>query len=117
MNDSAAALLATPSLKTRLASAWDGDVAWSFRHSPIAIASLIVFTLCVVAALCAPFLAPHNPFDLRTLNLGDARTPPFWVEGGKAAFLLGSDDQGRDVFSAIMFGARVSLLVGLASVA
>jgi peptide/nickel transport system permease protein len=104
-------------MKTRLASAWDGDIAWSFRHSPVAIASLVIFTICVIAAFCAPWVAPHNPFDLRTLNLGDSLSPPRWIAGGKAAFLLGTDDQGRDMLSAIMFGARVSLLVGLASVA
>ena len=117
MNDATARLPAPPSMKTRLASAWDGDIAWSFRHSPVAIASLVIFTICVIAAFCAPWVAPHNPFDLRTLNLGDSLSPPRWIAGGKAAFLLGTDDQGRDVLSAIMFGARVSLLVGLASVA
>jgi len=79
--------------------------------------SLGVFVLCVVAALFAPVIAPHNPFDLRTLNLSDSLLPPGWVENGKAAFPLGTDDQGRDVLSAIMFGARISLLVGIASVA
>lgn len=117
MNDATARLPAPPSMVARLASAWDGDVAWSFRHSPVAIASLVIFVICVIAAFCAPWIAPHNPFDLRTLNLGDSLSPPRWIAGGKAAFLLGTDDQGRDVLSAIMFGARVSLLVGLASVA
>jgi len=117
VNDATARLPAPPSIKARLASAWDGDVAWSFRHSPVAIASLVIFMVCVIAAFCAPWIAPHNPFDLRTLNLGDALSPPRWIAGGKEVFLLGTDDQGRDVLSAIMFGARVSLLVGLASVA
>jgi peptide/nickel transport system permease protein len=115
MNDATARLPAPPSMKMRLASAWDGDVAWSFRHSPVAIASLVIFAVCIIAAFCAPWIAPHNPFDLRTLSLGDSLSPPRWIAGGKAAFLLGTDDQGRDVLSAIMFGARVSLLVGLAS--
>jgi peptide/nickel transport system permease protein len=61
-------------------------------------------------------VAPHNPFDLKTLNLSDALMPPAWVEGGTARYLLGTDDQGRDVLSAMMYGARISLLVGLASV-
>ncbi|MFO1282182.1 MAG: ABC transporter permease [Burkholderiales bacterium] len=105
-----------PSLADRLRAAWDGDVLWSFRHSPVAIASAIVFAVCVVGAVLAPWLAPTNPFDLASLNLLDALAPPVWEEGGKRAFLLGTDDQGRDVLSAIMYGARVSLLVGLASV-
>jgi peptide/nickel transport system permease protein len=100
----------------RLRAAWDGDVAWSFRHSPVAIVSLAVFALCVVGAVFAPLIAPHNPFDLRTLSLSNSLLPPGWVDNGKAMFPLGTDDQGRDVLSAIMFGARISLLVGIASV-
>ena len=117
MSDAAAPLVTPPSWRARLAAAWDGDVAYGFRHSPVAMASFAVFAVCVLAALLAPWVAPHNPFDLRTLNLSDSRLPPAWVEGGRAMFLLGTDDQGRDVLSAIMFGARISLLVGLASVA
>ena len=103
--------------RARLAAAWDGDVAWSLRHSPVAIASALVLAACLAGALLAPWIAPHNPFDLRTLDLQDALLPPFWQEGGQLRFALGTDDQGRDVLSAIMFGARISLLVGLASVA
>ena len=100
----------------RLSAWWDGDVAYSFRRSPIAVVSALVLGMCLAAALFAPWVAPHNPFDLRTLNLSDALTPPAWSEGGRPAYPLGTDDQGRDVLSAIMFGARVSLVVGLASV-
>jgi peptide/nickel transport system permease protein len=104
-------------LSRRIAALWDSDIAWSFRHSPVAVGSAIVLGLCLAAALFAPWIAPHNPFDLRTLNLLDALTPPAWEEGGKSEYVLGTDDQGRDVLSAIMFGARISLLVGLAAVA
>ena len=89
------------------------DLGYSFRHSPVAIGSAIVLAVCLVAALCAPWVAPHNPFDLRTLNLLDALAPPRGSRGARPAYLLGTDDQGRDVLSAIMFGARISLLVGL----
>jgi len=108
--------VARPRLAARLAWLWDSDVAWSFRHSPVALGSALVLGTCLAAALFAPWIAPHNPFDLRTLNLLDALTPPAWEEGGKATYFLGTDDQGRDVLSAIMYGARISLLVGLASV-
>jgi peptide/nickel transport system permease protein len=101
----------------RLAAAWTSDIAYSFRRNPVAVGSTIALAICLGAALFAPWVAPHNPFDLKTLNLQDALTPPAWEQGGKAAFLLGTDDQGRDVLSAIMFGARISLMVGLASVA
>jgi len=95
---------------------WDGDLAYSFRSSPVAMLSAIVLTICLCAALFAPWVAPHNPFDLASLNLLDALTPPRGLAGAKPEYLLGTDDQGRDVLSAIMFGARVSLLVGLAAV-
>ncbi|MEP7329507.1 MAG: ABC transporter permease [Betaproteobacteria bacterium] len=100
-----------------MATFWDSDVAWSFRHSPLAITSFVVLAICIGAAMFAPWIAPHNPFDLRTLNLNDALLPPSFSAGGNRAYWLGTDDQGRDVFSAIMYGARISLLVGLASVA
>jgi len=107
---------AAPDWRGWLAAAWDGDVAWSFRRSPGAIASGLVLAVCLAGALLAPWIAPHNPFDLRTLDLKDALLPPAWQDGGQAGYALGTDDQGRDVLSAIMFGARISLLVGLASV-
>jgi peptide/nickel transport system permease protein len=64
----------------------------------------------------APWVAPHDPFDLATLDLANARLPPAWVDGGDWRFVLGTDDQGRDLLSALFYGARISLLVGLASV-
>jgi peptide/nickel transport system permease protein len=72
--------------------------------------------ICVFCAAFAPWVAPHNPFDLATLELSNARLPPAWKEGGNASFLLGTDDQGRDILSALMYGTRISLAVGLASV-
>src|SRR5208282_6511657 len=101
----------------RLARWWDGDLAYAFRHSPVAVVSGLVLFICLAAALLAPWVAPHNPFDLATLNLSDALTPPRGLVGSKPGYLLGTDDQGRDVLSAIMFGARISLLVGVAAVA
>jgi peptide/nickel transport system permease protein len=99
------------------ANAWSSDVAWSFRRSPVAMASAVALFLCLFGAAFAPWVAPHDPFDLSTLNLTDALAPPAWLEGAKPGYLLGTDDQGRDVLSAIMFGARISLVVGLLSVA
>ncbi len=100
-----------------LARWFDSDVGYSFRTSPVAIAAAIVAAACIFCAAFAPWVAPHNPFDLATLNLSDARLPPAWEEGGSTKFLLGTDDQGRDILSALFFGARLSLAVGLASVA
>jgi peptide/nickel transport system permease protein len=93
-----------------------GDVWHSFKSSPMAITAALIAFVCVFCAAFANLVAPHNPFDLATLDLGDARLPPAWMEEGKAKFPLGTDDQGRDILSALMFGARISLLVGLASV-
>jgi peptide/nickel transport system permease protein len=66
--------------------------------------------------MLAPWLAPHNPFDLKTLNLLDSLLPPAWLPEGNKAYLLGTDNQGRDVLSTILYGARLSLLVGLGAV-
>ena len=94
----------------------DGDVWFSFRSSPMAIGAAIIAALCIFASLFAPWVSPHNPYDLATLNLSDARLPPAWMEGGTTRYLLGTDDQGRDLLSALFYGARLSLAVGFASV-
>jgi peptide/nickel transport system permease protein len=95
---------------------FDGDVFYSFRRSPVTIVSFVVTMLFFVAALLAPWLAPHNTYDVASLDLMDAFRPPAWADGGDPRFLLGTDDQGRDVLSSIMFGLRISLLVGFVSV-
>jgi peptide/nickel transport system permease protein len=99
-----------------LARAWDSDLAYSFRQSPVAMGASIVAAVMIFAAVFAAWVAPHNPFDLATLNLLDASLPPAWEEGGQPRFLLGTDDQGRDIFSAILFGMQISLAISVASV-
>jgi len=103
-------------MKAALQRFFDGDVWYSFRHSPVAIGAALVAAVCVFCAVFAGWVAPHNPFDLATLELSDARLPPAWEEGGQARYLLGTDDQGRDILSALMYGARISLFVGGVSV-
>ncbi len=103
-------------MKTLFHQWWDSDVGYSFRTSPTAIIAALIALVCVVCALFAPWIAPHNPFDLTTLLLDNARLPPSWSEGGNPNFFLGTDEQGRDILSALMYGARISLAVGLASV-
>ncbi len=101
----------------RLRRAWQSDFAWSFRTSPIAIVSLIVVTLLMVGAVFAPWIAPHDPFDPATLNLMNGFTPPMTPNQFTGeVFWLGTDDQGRDVFSTILYGLRISLFVGFAAV-
>ena len=93
-----------------------GDAWHSFRSSPMAMLAAAIAALCLAVALGADLIAPHNPFDLATLELADSMLPPAWMEGGRAKYLLGTDEQGRDVLSALMYGARISLFVGIASV-
>ena len=95
---------------------WRSDLVHSFRTSPMAVGSAIVCVLFVAGALLAPWIAPTNPYDLRTLDLMDSRLPPVWMADGDPRYLLGTDNQGAGVLSSILFGARVSLLVGFASV-
>lgn len=99
-----------------LARAWDSDVLYSFRRSPIAMAAGLVLSVLLAGAVFAPWLAPHNPLDLASLNLMDSRIPPAWDADGQWTFPLGTDDQGRDILSGIMYGMRISLLIGVSAV-
>ncbi len=102
---------------TRPLMRWlDGDVGHSFKSSPMAMVAAAVAFVCLICAVFAGFIAPHNPFDLTTLELANARLPPAWEAEGKREFLLGTDDQGRDILSTLIYGARISLAVGFASV-
>ncbi len=103
-------------MKTTLVRWLDSDVGHSFRTSPMAIIAALIAFVCLCCAAFAGWIAPHNPFDLATLNLGDARLPPAWMAEGRGTYPLGTDDQGRDILSALIYGARISLVVGLASV-
>jgi len=95
---------------------WEHDLAWSFRRSPVTIVAAALTVICVAAALLAPWVSPQDPFDMAALNLSDAFTPPLWEENGMARYPLGTDNQGRDILSTIMHGARISLGVGIAAV-
>jgi peptide/nickel transport system permease protein len=94
----------------------DSDVYYSFKRSPVTIVAAIVTAIFMISAVFAPWLAPHQPFDLATVDLLDGFLPPVWQADGDPRFLLGTDDQGRDILSTIMYGARISLGVGFASV-
>src|SRR5207244_5062819 len=100
----------------RLRGVIDSDLLWSFRHSPVAVIASIVAALIIVSAALAPWIAPHDPFDLAALSLLDASNPPGWLDGGSWSYPLGTDNQGRDVLSAILYGARLSLVVGFSAV-
>ena len=96
--------------------ALNSDIYHSFRSSKVVMLAALVSAVMIIGATFSPLLAPHNTLDLASISLIDSLTPPVWMEDGDSRFLLGTDDQGRDMLSAIMHGARVSLFVGFASV-
>ena len=95
----------------------DSDLFYSFRRTPSAVISAIVAAVIILGAAAAPWVAPYNPFDLASLDLMDAFNPPAFMDEGSLAHPFGTDDQGRDVLSAILYGARVSLVVGVSATA
>ncbi len=99
-----------------MADVWDSDLVYSFKKSRVTVIAAAVTLVIIAASLMAPLIAPHDPFNVATLSLMDSELPPAWVEGGDTRFLLGTDNQGRDVFSAILYGSRISLAVGFISV-
>jgi len=101
-----------PNKRSRTVSFFDNDVVYSFVHSKVTIAAAIVALVIIVAAMLASFIAPHDPYDLRTLSILDSHNPPAWLTGGDPNYLLGTDDQGRDVFSTILYGSRQSIMIG-----
>jgi peptide/nickel transport system permease protein len=94
----------------------DSDFVYDLRRSPAAMAALFFMLAMFAGAAFAPWIAPHTPFDPATVRLMDALNPPAWMDGGDRRFLLGTDDQGRDIVSTILYGSRISLFVGFASV-
>jgi peptide/nickel transport system permease protein len=108
--------MADQAMPSLLARVRDSDLWWSFTRSKLVMLAGVVTLLMALAALLAPVIAPHNPYNLASLSLLDSNTPPAWVAGGDRRFLLGTDDQGRDILSTILYGLRSSLLIALAAV-
>jgi peptide/nickel transport system permease protein len=103
--------------KSRFRLALESDLFYTFKRSPVAIVSAAVVLLLVLAAVFAPLIAPTDPFNPASLNLMNGFTPPMAPNAFTGdTFLLGTDDQGRDVFSTILYGMRISLFVGVAAV-
>ena len=99
--------------KSRVARFLDSELFYKFRHSPTAIAGAAIVLLVILIAVVGPQFTVQNPYNMAELDLGDAYKPPFWLEGGDPKFLLGTDQQGRDMVSAMVYGSRVSLVIGL----
>ena len=94
----------------------DNDIVYSFFTTPGAIIAASITFIAITAAFAAPIIAPYNPFDPAQISLWDGKLPPAWADGGSPAYLLGTDNQGRDMLSTILYGGRISILVGIAAV-
>jgi len=103
-------------MRALLSRWWDSDLLWSWRHTPVALVATVLLALLLIGALGAAWIAPHNPFDLASIQLIDAFSPPVWQEEGRWEYLLGTDNQGRDMLSTLLYGTQVSLIIGAASV-
>ena len=99
-----------------LARALDSELWWSLKRHPLALGALVLLSLIVFVSFAAPLIAPQNPYDLAVLNLDNAELPPIWQAEGRWPYLLGTDTQGRDLLSAILYGSRISIIIGIASV-
>ncbi|WP_347309621.1 ABC transporter permease [Defluviimonas sp. SAOS-178_SWC] len=109
-----------PTARTKPRGRWerlrDSDLWWSFSHSKSAVGAAIVLAFVILTAMFAPLLSPQNPYDLAALELWNAELPPVWMEGGQMPYLLGTDVQGRDILSGILYGTRISIFIGIGSV-
>lgn len=108
------AAAARPPLLKRIRNS---DVWWSFTHSKSAMIAAVILAVLVFAAVFAPLIAPQNPYDAAQLDMWKAELPPIWEPTGEWPYLLGTDTQGRDMLSAILYGTRISIVIGLCSVA
>jgi peptide/nickel transport system permease protein len=102
-----------PSRWTRI---WNSNMAYSFRRNPIAVVSMVVFSVIALMAIFAPLIAPFDPYDPASIDIMNSEYPPVWINGSDPQFLFGTDDQGRDLWSTILYGTRLSLLIGLCAV-
>jgi peptide/nickel transport system permease protein len=108
--------LNTTAEPSRWAQIWNSNIGYSFRRNPVAMVSLAVFMVIAVMSFCAPLIAPFDPYDQGQIDIMNSEYPPVWVDGADAQFMLGTDDQGRDLWSTILYGTRLSLLIGICAV-
>lgn len=109
--------LSTNTTPSRWAQIWNSNIAYSFRRNPVAVVSLLVFAVITVMSFLAPLIAPFDPYDPAQIDIMNSEYPPVWVSGADPQFMLGTDDQGRDLWSTILYGTRLSLLIGICAVA
>ncbi|MFT4836087.1 MAG: peptide/nickel transport system permease protein [Psychromonas sp.] len=94
----------------------NSDLIYYFLKDKIAMLSFSIFLTFLLMSLFAPLIAPTDPYDLTSISLMDSELPPAWMAEGDTNFLLGTDDQGRDIFSTILYGSRLSLTIGFLAV-
>ena len=99
--------------KSWLQRAAESEFFHNYKRSPSAIIGTVIVVLVLFIALCGPLFAPQNPYDVGSLSLTDSYKPPMWQEGGEPHFIFGTDSQGRDIFSSLIYGSRISLFIGV----
>ncbi|TDE40712.1 ABC transporter permease [Antarcticimicrobium sediminis] len=102
---------------SRWSRIWNSKMGHSFRGNPVAVVSLAIFLVIAFGAIFAPLIAPFDPYDPGQIDIMNSEYPPIWIEGADPQFLFGTDDQGRDLWSTILYGTRLSLMIGLCAVA
>ena len=102
---------------SRWSRIWNSNMGYSFRRNPVAMVSLAIFLVIAVMAFFAPLIAPFDPYDPAQIDIMNSESPPVWVDGSDPQFVFGTDDQGRDLWSTILYGTRLSLLIGVCAVA
>lgn len=102
---------------SRWSRIWNSNMGYSFRRNPVAVVSLAIFLVIAVMAFFAPLIAPFDPYDPAQIDIMNSEYPPVWVDGSDPQFVFGTDDQGRDLWSTILYGTRLSLLIGVCAVA
>ena len=89
---------------------------YSFRRDPVAVVSFIILSILIMASILAPVIAPFDPYDTASFDIMDGEIPPAWMDGGGRKFILGTDIQGRDLYSTMLYGMRTSVLIGCGAV-
>ncbi len=107
----------TTNQPSRMNRIWQSNMAYSFRKNPVAMVSFLIFAVIVIMAVFAPLIAPFDPYDPNQIDIMNSEYPPVWIDGSDTQFMFGTDDQGRDLWSTILYGTRLSLLIGLCAVA
>ena len=104
-------------MKTNLQKFKESYFFYSFKRDKVAIFSFIVMMIFLILAVAAPLISPMNPYDSADIDIMNSEIPPMWMEEGSAEFPLGTDNQGRDMLSTMLYGLRTSLIIGLGAVA